>query len=168
MLLTLVLVLMIVGKIVTTQFGITDFDRLAEQALPYVLMVFGTEVALEVYVSMLAALLFAFFTGRLIPRMFVASILQNLGVRWRFLQIRGHRGHLGKLANLGVGIVRLLTFNKFLTLGAALNTPGNSVLGGGGGLALLAGASGQFSFAGFGMVAAIAIAPIPLAFALFG
>ncbi|MBV6657485.1 MAG: hypothetical protein KI785_06920 [Devosiaceae bacterium] len=55
---------------------------------------------------------------------------------------------------------------RYVGVAAAFNLPGNALVGGGGGLALLAGLSGAFSFTGFAVATLIAVAPLPLAFAL--
>ncbi|MEM7566265.1 MAG: hypothetical protein AAF321_03440 [Pseudomonadota bacterium] len=47
-------------------------------------------------------------------------------------------------------------------LAIALNIPGNAVLGGGGGLALIAGLSGRPGLAGFAAAAALGTVPVPL------
>lgn len=53
---------------------------------------------------------------------------------------------------------------RYLALVILLNTPGNSLIGGGGGIALIAGLSGLFKWYYFAMAMALAIAPIPIAF----
>jgi len=45
-----------------------------------------------------------------------------------------------------------------------LNLPGNSLVGGGGGIAFIAGLSGMFSYIGFILAIAIAVAPVPVFF----
>jgi hypothetical protein len=50
----------------------------------------------------------------------------------------------------------------------AINLPGNIVIGGGGGIALMAGLSRLFSPSGFVVTVAIATLPIPLAWLIFG
>ncbi|NNL35816.1 MAG: hypothetical protein HKP35_08360 [Silicimonas sp.] len=55
--------------------------------------------------------------------------------------------------------------NRYLALAIAINVPGNSLVGGGGGLAFVAGASGLFSFPAFLLTIMLAVAPVPLFFA---
>ncbi len=52
--------------------------------------------------------------------------------------------------------------HRYLTLATCLNLPGNSVLGGGGGIAFLCGLSGQFRWKRFILTVVLATAPIPL------
>ena len=132
------------------------------------LMVFGAEAALDVYLAMLLALLLAYSSGRLVPPKSSARHMRPLNARWRLARTKWRNGRIRTPLRFAASALRFLAANKHLTLIAALNTPGNSVLGGGGGLAFLAGASRQFSFAGFIAVAAVAVLPVPLAFAILG
>jgi hypothetical protein len=69
----------------------------------------------------------------------------------------------GAAARLG----NFLLSHRHFTLAVCLNLPGNSVLGGGGGIAALCGLSGQFVWWRFVLTLVIATAPIPL-LVLFG
>jgi hypothetical protein len=62
----------------------------------------------------------------------------------------------------------LLVRHKFLTLAVVLNLPGNILVGGGGGIALVAGMSGLFPLPAYLATIAIAVAPIPLLIGLTG
>jgi hypothetical protein len=53
-------------------------------------------------------------------------------------------------------------------LAIVLNLPGNIVIGGGGGIALMAGASRLYSVPGFLVTIVLAVAPVPLAILVFG
>ncbi len=57
---------------------------------------------------------------------------------------------------------------RYLGLAILINIPGNSVIGGGGGIALLAGVSGLFRVPATVLTIALATAPVPLAIWLFG
>lgn len=59
-------------------------------------------------------------------------------------------------------LAALLLNRKHIAPAACLNFPGNSILGGGGGLALLCGLSRQFTWHGFVLTVAIATSPIPV------
>ena len=59
-------------------------------------------------------------------------------------------------------LAALLFDHRYLTLAVCLNVPGNSVLGGGGGIALLCGLSRQFSWRSFLLILAIATSPVPI------
>jgi hypothetical protein len=49
-----------------------------------------------------------------------------------------------------------------------VNLPGNILIGGGGGISLMAGTSGLYSLPRFLCTIAIGISPVPLAFLIFG
>lgn len=52
--------------------------------------------------------------------------------------------------------------HRYLALAVALNLPGNTLLGGGGGIALMAGLSGLYPMPAYLTTVAIAVAPVPL------
>ena len=56
---------------------------------------------------------------------------------------------------------------RYLALALAVNTPGNSVIGGGGGIMIMAGLSGIFSPLSTFLTVAFAVSPVPLAMVLF-
>ena len=57
---------------------------------------------------------------------------------------------------------------RYVNLAVLINVPGNSVIGGGGGIALISGLSGVFRFPLTLLTIVIATAPVPLAIWLFG
>ena len=131
-----------------------------------VMMLFGASGAMGVYVATIAGLGFAFAAGRLIPARSFARLLARLGVampdepleaamRRMAAGAPGGRGGWSRLA------ARLVEY-RYLTLAVALNLPGNSVLGGGGGIALLCGASRQFQWYWFVLTVVVATAPVPV------
>jgi hypothetical protein len=58
--------------------------------------------------------------------------------------------------------VAWLGAHRYLALAICLNVPGNAVVGGGGGLALLCGLSRQFDGRRFALTIALAVSPLPL------
>ncbi|AOW13546.1 hypothetical protein LPB72_11100 [Hydrogenophaga crassostreae] len=137
------------------------------------LMVLGARVALLVYAGMVIALLLAFMVGRLVPALSIASALAACGfLRAQRLVLRlAPLDANARLALLVDGaprrIVPFLLRHRHLGLMALLNLPGNSLVGGGGGIALCAGMSGLFHLPGFLAAILLAAAPVPLIF-LFG
>jgi hypothetical protein len=138
------------------------------------LMVMGAQGALTVYFGMIAALSLAFAAGRFVPTRWLTAAFSALGLhrardlvaasmemstedRARFIE-----------ANAPARWVPFLLRHRYVALAVLLNTPGNVVLGGGGGIAFAAGACRLFSTAGFLVTILIAVAPVPLAFLLFG
>ena len=65
-------------------------------------------------------------------------------------------------------LVPFLIRHRYLALAILVNLPGNILIGGGGGIALVAGASKLFSTLGFIITIAFAVSPVPLAILLFG
>jgi hypothetical protein len=61
-----------------------------------------------------------------------------------------------------VRLVAWLAAHRYLALAIGLNLPGNVVGGGGGGIALLCGLSGQYSYRRYLPTVAVAISPLPM------
>ena len=66
------------------------------------------------------------------------------------------------LQNASSRIVPFLLRHRFLALMVALNLPGNALVGGGGGICLVAGFSRLFTLPRFALAIAAAVAPVPL------
>ncbi len=144
-------------------------------ALPYVpgmelglmlMVAFGPRGVLPVYAATLFGLSLSYAVGRLMasrltwprswdpppttPAQGADHPLQGLlsKNRWaRYLPIR---------------LILWLATHRYLALAICLNVPGNSVIGGGGGIALLCGLSGQYSYTRFLATVALAVSPVPL------
>lgn len=118
------------------------------------LVVFGAVMALPVYTATVLALSIAFGAGRLaarfrnpapfgkVPPAPDALVALADGLR--------HRPWLH----------RLMRF-RWLALALLINMPGNTVIGGGGGIAMAVGYSRTFSYPAFLACAAVAVAPVP-------
>jgi hypothetical protein len=150
-------------------------------ALPFVpgaeigfgfIMLFGGKIAPLVYAGMVSALLIAFLVGRLVPLSVVASFLRRFG-------LKKAAAFLSELAEIdSEQQLMLLTRNspskiatgalrhRFILLAVILNLPGNSLIGGGGGIALIAGVSKMFSVRCYVLTVLIAVLPVPLFFLL--
>jgi len=136
------------------------------------LLLFGGKAAPLVYVGMVLALVLAYCIAAIAPLGPLSAVLAWLRLRKAAAFVsrldgtpRAERGRLltGSMPSLlGERLLR----RKYLALAAALNTPGNSLVGGGGGLAFMAGASGLFGFWPYLATVMIAVAPAPLAFFL--
>lgn len=128
----------------------------------------GPDIILLVYLSMIAALTVAYLLGRLVPPRLTAAFFHYLGLtRAHDLVLRLAPLHTDERLNILLAaapkrIVPLLLRHRYLALGVMLNVPGNTVLGGGGGLALAAGMSGVYRLPGFVLMVAIAVSPVPL------
>lgn len=138
------------------------------------MVTFGQPIALLVYTAMVAALLVAFMVGRFVPATTLAIVFGFLGLL-RARVLVEHMDTLPKEQRLSFlmerapsRIVPTLLRHRYVAVVLALNTPGNTLVGGGGGIALLAGMSGLFTVFYFSIAVAIAAAPIPLLVLLTG
>jgi hypothetical protein len=150
-------------------------------ALPFVpgaeigfglIMLFGGKIALLVYVGMVSALILAFLVGRHLPLHILAAAFKKLGFERAhafILKLKPLNGR-ERLAliteNTPSRSVPFMLRHRYLLLMLALNLPGNSLVGGGGGIAFVAGLSGLFSYIGFFTAIAFAVSPVPVFFFL--
>lgn len=167
-----------INRMIITVAGVFVFAS----ALPFVpgaeigfglILVFGGSIALLVYLCMVAALLLAFLVGRFVPIASITVLLNFLGLIRAREMIAGLEP-LNSAERLALltdqapqRFVPVLLKHRYLALLIVLNTPGNSLIGGGGGIAFIAGLSRLFSLPGFLLSVAIAVAPVPLFFYIF-
>ena len=136
--------------------------------------VLGPAIALLVYVCTVAGLSLSFVVGRIIPLSALIRFTEDINFDrtnklLKDIETRGKQEKLEYLVNMAPNrfFPVLLRF-RYVALGIALNIPGNFLIGGGGGIALFAGISRLYSFSGFLVTVAIAVAPIPVAVLVFG
>ena len=135
---------------------------------------FGSAIAPLVYVCTVAAMMLAFTIGRFLP----ISALERL---LRFLRLRRAAELVARAAPLSTEervamlldgqskrVLSLAVKYRYVALAVAVNTPGNSVLGGGGGLMIIAGLSGIFTPLSTFVTIVIAVSPVPLAVVFLG
>lgn len=161
-------------------FGIAGFLALSvvyamALAMPFVpgieiglliIALLGATGALIAYLATVAGLTLAFAVGRVTPDRKLKSLMHRIGIDTRAGDIDTSFQQILE-PNPGTSTLRHKLFSfilrfRHLTLGVALNFPGNSVLGGGGGLAILSGMSRQFGWKGFLMTVAVATSPLPI------
>jgi len=128
----------------------------------------GPEVAGLMYLCTVLALTAAYLAGRAVPARVCAAAFAFFGFRKArdlVLQV-ANLDAPARLALLEARAPRRflpgLMRHRFLALALALNLPGNTLLGGGGGIALIAGLSGLYSVTGYLTTVALAVAPVPL------
>ena len=132
------------------------------------LAVFGPKVAMAVYAATVAALTLSCLIGRMLPLGLIATLFGSLG-------LQRAKGLVQRLQPLSAGqrfevliehapkrVVPVLLKHRYIAIIVALNVPGNAVIGGGGGIALLAGMSGLFTLPRFLASVSLAALPVPL------
>lgn len=126
------------------------------------MLVFGAAIAPVIYLATFCALLLAFATGRLVCFQGLLDTLAALGLSQlaAFLKSKCDQ-HEDAAAKAHQSWANTLVKNRMLSLGLLLNVPGNTLIGGGGGIAMSAGASRLVSFRAFALLTAVAIAPMP-------
>lgn len=138
------------------------------------LLVFGGQASPIVYTGMVGALLLSYGIARVVPLHVLSGLAGWLGLKRVAAFIvdlsdippQERPGFVsGRLTGrFGKGLMR----NRYVVLAILLNMPGNSALGGGGGLAFLAGISGCYRFWPYLVSVLVAVAPVPLIFLLLG
>lgn len=133
-----------------------------------IMAIFGVQGVLVAYGGTLIGLNLAFGVGRLLPASLLQKWSKKLGLQHNAEDVDDLLERLVRgeswLCRLGVLLLR----SRYVTLAMCLNFPGNSVVGGGGGLSLLSGMSKRLIYwPYFLLVTVIATLPIPL-LVLFG
>ena len=134
--------------------------------------VFGKEGIVFVYFATVAGLSLAFLMGRLLPKNWIESRLQKLGFSHT---CEGQGGEIdGMLDKLSLNQIfcesrfrSFLSKYRYLAIGVLFNTPGNYLIGGGGGISLACGISRSISWKWFLLTVVLAVSPVPL-LAIFG
>ncbi len=132
------------------------------------MVIFGAKIALLVYASLVVALTTSFLVGRFVPADKVASAFGYFGLgRARDLVLQLEP--LDSAARIDFLTARaprkLVPFflrYRYAALVVLFNLPGNSIIGGGGGIAFTAGLSGLYALPGFLAALVLAAMPIPL------
>jgi hypothetical protein len=135
---------------------------------------FGPKIVFLVYVCTLAGLLTSFIVGRLISLKALVKLFEDLQFN-KLSQLLRQFEPMGMEERLTFLLSetpnRLVPFflrHRYLALAIVVNIPGNIVIGGGGGIALMAGISRLYSLPGFLTTIAIGVSPVPLAILIFG
>ena len=133
------------------------------------LTAFGAAIAPLVYGATVLAMLLSYAMGRLVPITALAPLLAFLRMRKAadLVTRAAPLSHEARLSLLLDGAppraLALALRSRYVALGLALNIPGNAVIGGGGGIMLMAGLSGVFTPLSTLLTVAIAVSPVPIA-----
>ena len=162
-------------------FGLVAYIGLL--ALPFVpgaeigiamLAAFGAAIAPLIYVATVTSMTLAYTIGRFLPIGALERLLSFLRMR-RAADLVARAAPLSREERLAMLLdgqpKRALSFGlryRYVALALAVNTPGNSIIGGGGGIMMMAGLSGIFSPVATFVTVALAVSPVPLAVIFLG
>lgn len=137
------------------------------------LMLQGSAIAPMVYSATLLGLVAAFVVGAKVPYAVLQRWLGDLHLR-RICALLARIEPLDRAARLEMLRARLpgrlaplAVRHRYVALALLINLPGNAVIGGGGGILLLAGLSRLFAVGAIALTMAIAVAPVPILVWLF-
>jgi hypothetical protein len=152
-------------------------------ALPFVpgaeigmalLAAFGPSIVPLIYVATITSMMLAYAIGRFLPIGMLESALTTLRMQ-RAADLVARAAPLSQEERLSMllegqppRILRFALRYRYIAVALAVNTPGNSIIGGGGGIMMMAGLSGLFSPVATLLTIMIAVAPVPLAVFFFG
>lgn len=138
------------------------------------LMMQGAAIAPAVFAATVLGLVLAFLVGRFSPYRVLCNFLADLGLvaacnMLERLEPLDRRARLSALLDKSPKwLGKLLVRYRYISVAIALNIPGNSIIGGGGGIAVVAGISGLFSTPAIILTFVLAVSPVPLAVWSFG
>ena len=138
------------------------------------LTAFGAAIAPLVYVATVAAMMLSYTLGRFLPGTTLARLLGLLRLR-KAADLVARASVLPpdeRLALLLEGAppktVGLALRHRYIALAVIVNVPGNAMIGGGGGIMMMAGMSGIFAPVQTLLAIAIAVSPVPIMVMLLG
>jgi hypothetical protein len=132
------------------------------------ILVFGPKICFLVYACTVFALIPPFLVGRLIPARYCIRAFAFLGLESlkrlmeRIAPLPAEERFIFLVNNAPSRLAPFLLRHRFIALAVAINLPGNSLIGGGGGIALLAGVTGLYPLPAYVLTIALAVAPVPL------
>lgn len=132
----------------------------------FLLMVMGAEAALPVYGATVTALVLSFGVGRLVPLPPLVAGLRRMGMTRTADMLSSNRPLAGPLPGGEGPLLAQVLRHRCCALAILFNTPGNALIGGGGSIALAAGASRLVSVPAFLLTVVVAVAPVPAAILL--
>ena len=132
------------------------------------MILLGPQGAVLVYLCTLVALTLSFGLGRIFPPHLLASLLGWLHLSraeslLRKFDATPPEQRLEFIAGeTSTGTMPALLKRRYLVLAALLNLPGNVVIGGAGGIAMMAGMSQLYSFPKYLLLVSVAVLPGPI------
>ncbi len=126
--------------------------------------VVGSKMVMIIYLFTVLGLSLSFALGRWLPSQYLQFILTKLGLT----SLKDQDPPINNLINrqaekiLGLRLMHYVRKKPYLVTGLLLNLPGNFILGGGGGIAMLSGLNHRISGKYFLMTVTLATLPLPL------
>ncbi len=134
----------------------------------------GPDVVIWVYGATVLGLFLAFLAGQYLSYSYLHTVFRDLRMK-RACNLLGVLQPLSRKERLDLlkdKIPRLLRpfliEGRYALIGVTLNIPGNALIGGGGGIMLVAGLSRLFSTCWIFVLLMIAVSPVPIAILVFG
>jgi len=128
------------------------------------LVLFGADIAPVVYVATVMGMNLSFWTGRRVPAHRLAALCRALGAERLAAFVLSPTSARDPVAP-GDGVPgflwRRIARHRHIALALVINTPGNTLVGGGGGISLMAGLSQAYTPLGFLITVLVAVAPLP-------
>ena len=135
---------------------------------------FGAAIAPLIYVCTVAAMMLAFTIGRFLPITTLERLFWVLRLS-RAATLVAQAAPLSKEERLAMlldgqskRIVSTALRYRYVAMALAVNMPGNSLIGGGGGIMIIAGLSGIFTPLATLVTIVISVSPVPLAVLFLG
>ena len=135
---------------------------------------FGAAIAPLIYICTVAAMMLAFTVGRFLPISALERLFRVLRLR-RAADLVARAAPLSKDERLEMLLegqskrtVGIALRYRYIAMALAVNMPGNSLIGGGGGIMIVAGLSGIFTPMATFVTIIIAVSPVPLAVMFLG
>lgn len=138
------------------------------------LAAFGAGIAPLIYVATVVSMMLAYTVGRFLPIHALERLLARMRMR-RAAALVARAALLAPEERVTVLLqgrseksLQIGLRYRYAALALAVNTPGNSIIGGGGGIMMMAGLSGIFSPLATFVTIILAVSPVPLAVLFFG
>lgn len=134
------------------------------------LTAFGGAIAPLVYLATVASLMIAYLFGRLLPPTLLQNVLTKFGLNNAALFVKKSAAMTDENLRQYLATTPSPRFllplhrYRYVALALTINMPGNVLIGGGGGIAMMAGLCRLFEPLPFLLTIVIAVLPIPLMF----
>ncbi len=119
--------------------------------------IYGADGIIGAYVATVSALMLSFLLG--------CKLGQHRKIRWSANESKTPTSRKKQIRNrFLIGFYNNVSRRPYMSLALLLNMPGNVVLGGAGGIAMMAGASGHMQFFRYGLTVMLATSVLPILF----